>query len=97
MPGISKEFAQECKEVAEKYSPYTKHEIDKIVEDTGVKRLMKVYIIKYKSRWETDEELVAVAASKPAAEKYIKNFVAKYPDAYEEKRFMLEEHELVEE
>jgi len=58
---------------------------------------MKVYIIKYKSRWETEEELVAVAASKPAAEKYIKSFVAEYPDAYDEKRFMLEEHDLVEE
>lgn len=57
---------------------------------------MKVYIIKYKSRWETEEELIAVAASKPAAEKYIKDFVTKYLDAYDEKRFMLEEHELVE-
>lgn len=58
---------------------------------------MKVYIIKYKSRWETVEELIAVAVSKLAAEKYIKNFVTKYPDAYDEKRFMLEEHDLVEE
>lgn len=58
---------------------------------------MKVYIIKYKSRWETEEELIAVAVSKPAAEKHIKNFVTKYPDAYDENRFMLEEHELVEE
>lgn len=58
---------------------------------------MKVYIIKYKSRWETEEELIAVAVSKPAAEKHIKNFVAKYPDAYDENRFMLEEHDLVEE
>ena len=35
LPGISKEFAQECKDVAEKYRPYTKQEIDKIVEDVG--------------------------------------------------------------
>ena len=58
---------------------------------------MKVYIIKYKSRWETEEELIAGAVSKPAAEKYIKDFVTEYPDAYDEKRFMLEAHELVEE
>lgn len=38
LPGISKEFAQECKEVAEKYRPYTKHEIGKIVEDLGGNR-----------------------------------------------------------
>lgn len=37
LPGMSKEFAKECKDVAEKYRyrPYTKQEIDKIVEDTG--------------------------------------------------------------
>lgn len=58
---------------------------------------MKVYIIKYKLRWDPIEEFVAVAVSKTAAEKYIKNFVAKYPEAYDEKRFVLEAHELVEE
>lgn len=35
LPGISNEFAQECKEVAEKYCPYTRHEIDKIAEELG--------------------------------------------------------------
>lgn len=35
LPGISNEFAQECKDVTEKYRPYTKQEIDKIVEDIG--------------------------------------------------------------
>ena len=38
LPGISTKFAQEWKEVAEKYRPYTKHEIDKIVEDLGGNR-----------------------------------------------------------
>jgi hypothetical protein len=45
---------------------------------------MNVILIKWRSRWESDEEIVGIAASEAAAHKHTKELATKYPHCYGE-------------